>query len=459
MTPPSLGSRRPEARRRLATIGAAVLALAALVAFQLVRQQGARSWDTLWAEDGRIYLRAADHLSSLHRTYSGYLQLVCRLVAVGANFFPLRQASRYFAVASALVTALCAVFVYVVSDGLVRSKVLRSVLALSLVALPVLLGENLANAANLPWALLLAGFWAVLAVPRSTTRTWLAAGTGMLAALSSVLALLYLPLVALLAWKRRDRRSRTVLACFALGAAIQGVFVVTASDPSPREATNLADLLPIYSERVLGSALLGERDLGRTWNDIGYGVGIVAAVVVAVAIGVLVTHTRGAHRCLGAITVGYSVVLYLVPVAIRGTVHLELEAGAYGPTSTRFSAISILLLLSGFAIFLDGARLSATGRKVAVSIFVAQFVIVAVVGFRGTNGRSGGPAWPAAVAAAEVTCRGRPTPDRVQIPITPPGWSVELSCSRVTSSVTAFRSTVPRLRHGRSPHRASADPR
>ena len=52
---------------------------------QLVRQRGAPSWDTIWAEDGTLYTaqaRGKSIVGAFTTEYRSYLQVLCRLVAL-----------------------------------------------------------------------------------------------------------------------------------------------------------------------------------------------------------------------------------------------------------------------------------------------------------------------------------------------------------------------------------------
>jgi hypothetical protein len=409
----------------------ALVAVLALAAVQTIRQQGVHSWNSVWAEDGTVFFQGTRSLGSLFHTYSGYLELVPRLLGWGANLVPLDQVSRYIAAVAAIVTALCGLAVYGLSGALVRSQWLRVLLGVSVGLLPAALYENLNSITNVIWPLLFACFWALLVVPTSRRRAIAAAVVCVLAALSSVLALLYLPVTARLAWKRRDVDSRIVLGSFVAASVVQGLFVVTASDSSPKSTTHAGDLLPIYSVRVLGSGALGEDWLERAWRHLGYGVGALAAVVVVLAVTVLLVRTGGTRRCLGALAIAQSVVMFVVPVALRGSDGFDLLPHHFVPTGARFATLSLWLLISGIAILLTGARLPAAVRTACIALLVVQFAVVAVHDLQGTNSRSGGPAWSDAVAAARAACRGRAPGAPVALGISPPGWQVHLTCDRV----------------------------
>jgi hypothetical protein len=408
----------------------AVAAVLTLVTLQAFRQRGVHSWNTIWAEDGAIFYQGTRSLGSLFHTYSGYFELLPRLLGWIVNRFPLDQVSRAITGTAALATALCGLAVYTFSGSLVRSQWLRVVLGVSVAVLPAALYENLNSITNVIWPLLFANFWALLAAPTNRRRAVLGATVCVLSALSSVLALLYLPATGLLAWKRRDRESRIVFAAFLVAAVVQGLFVLTASDQSPKGTTHAADLLPIYSVRVLGSGFLGEDWLGHAWNRLGYGVGVIAAGAAVIGVGLLLWRTSGTRRCLGALAIGQSLFTYAIAIALRGSDGFKLIPENFVPTGARFATLALWLLLSGVAILLTGAELPRIVRQVGVILFVAWFAVLAVHDFRGVNSRSDGPSWAAGAAAAQAACRGAPPGKVVEVPISPPGWSIRLSCSR-----------------------------
>ena len=138
-------------------------AVIAMVGAQLVRQPGARSWNTVWAEDGTVYASEAyahPALSTLLRGYAGYTQFVPRVIALGVRPLPVAWMAPYFAVITAVVIALLALFVYRSTDGWVQSSWLRASLMFMTALAPVIYFEVNANIANLGWPLLFASFWA-----------------------------------------------------------------------------------------------------------------------------------------------------------------------------------------------------------------------------------------------------------------------------------------------------------
>ena len=94
------------------------LLVSAAVVVPLLRQTGARSWQTIWAEDGFEYFQQAHQhggFAVLFRGYGGYLQLPPRLLAAGSTYIPIRDLSIYLALSGAMVGALLGWFLYCMS--------------------------------------------------------------------------------------------------------------------------------------------------------------------------------------------------------------------------------------------------------------------------------------------------------------------------------------------------------
>ncbi len=407
-------------------VGAVVL----LTVLQLLRQAGVPSWQTVWAEDGPVFLQGAPHLGSLFTSYAGYEQLAPRLIALGSEAVPATQLARYLSVSAALITALLSVSVYRLAATLVPSRVLRGVLVLGVAFVPAAITENLASAVNVNWPFVFVCYWAILFRPSTKRDVALAGSIAFLAATSNVLTALYLPLALLLAWKRTDAKSRTVLAIFGVGLAIQGLVALLSSDPSPEVVSHATQLPQLFSVRVLGSVLVGDKWIRSLWLDLGDVVAWVAAAIFIALIAFLVSRTVGSRRCLGLITIGYSILLFCYPVDARGTSPLRLSARAFSFAGGRFATLSILLLLSGLFVLVSGAAIGAATRKVAIAVIAVQFAVVGVVGFRTVNSRSTGPRWLAALAGARLACQ-KPGTEVAPVAISPPGIYVNLPCSRI----------------------------
>src|SRR6266487_251372 len=115
----------PRPRRVPRSLSVFLQAAAVLVAVVVMLVRVAArfpTWDGIYAEDLRVFLvQALQHPWHLLVPDWGYIELVPRLIAQVASFLPLRDAATVFAVAGALVTAGCALFIFRFSAGHVRS--------------------------------------------------------------------------------------------------------------------------------------------------------------------------------------------------------------------------------------------------------------------------------------------------------------------------------------------------
>ena len=160
--------------RRAFSVFLQAVAVCAGVVVLLSRVAGVPAWDCIYAEDYGVFLvQAFRHPWHLLVPYSGYLQLVPRLIGQFASLLPLTAAAAVFAVTGALIAMGCALFTYHASAGFIRSRALRAVLGAALVLLPIAPLELVGNGVNTPWYIMVALFWAVLWRPR--TRAGMAA--------------------------------------------------------------------------------------------------------------------------------------------------------------------------------------------------------------------------------------------------------------------------------------------
>ncbi|HVN50602.1 MAG TPA: hypothetical protein VMT43_04170, partial [Acidimicrobiales bacterium] len=167
------------------------------VVLPLFRQTGLHSWQTVFAEDGRIYTQQAlrhGALASLLHGYAGYLQLPPRLSALAIPFLPLRDVAAYAAVTGTLVAALAAAFVYRESRSWIRWWPLRLAIASLVVLMPALGAENTANMTNVIWVVAATTPWALMSREEGAWDTLARAVAAFLAATSTALSVLFVPL-------------------------------------------------------------------------------------------------------------------------------------------------------------------------------------------------------------------------------------------------------------------------
>jgi hypothetical protein len=402
----------------------------------LVRQAGAPALDTMWAEDGDVFLSAAlrrGAFAPLFSPYAGYLNAVPRLAAGFVSVFPLDRAAMLFAAGSAAIVGCLSLYVYRASHGLLTSRWARAFLAGMVVVLPALAWESMNNATNLQWSFIMPCFVALSVVPVTRAQTVAAAVVVLLAAITAPTTLLLAPLAAVRLARRTSRQASIVAGTFLAGAVAQVWMVVVAGRNPFGPASDGLDLPVLYGYRVAGSLLAGEWILPSAWRGpgpaFGYSTLVAAAGLVALAIA-----RRPDRRSMIGLAAGSSVALFCFPVLVRGTSLLIPVDERLDPSIGSKWVIGPILLLA-LALFMGfeprgrgAGRWPRSSAIVAVALALA-IGVAAVIGFRVENGRSRGPGWSAEVAAAVARCRGGAS--KVSIPIAPPGWEVEAPCGRL----------------------------
>lgn len=406
------------ARVTARTVGASLAAVVAGAAVVLGRQQGPGATETVWAEDGSVFLAQARHLGvggSLFEPFAGYLHLVPRLAAAAVSALPLRAADTGFAVIAAGAAAACAVFVFRASSAHVRSLWGRAACAAPLIVSPLAGTEILANVANLHWYLLYAAFWAVVWKPPSRWEAAVSASVVAAAVLSDPFALVLAPLVALRVVAAGRRRPDPVVVAFAASAVVQvGVVVGATGQRQLGEEAEVA-LLPFrYAVDVFGRGLAGDRFVGESGLS-ARGVAVAAVVVAGVAV-VAWARRRvvGERAALLAALGGVSVAYFVAPVALSGI------------SAPRYAFAPALLATAAVVVVLDGAALDRT-TAAALAVVAACWV----VGLPSHNDRDEGPAWDEALAASAAACAPG---ERVDVPVLPRGMSAALPCDDVVEA-------------------------
>src|ERR1700729_624413 len=111
--PESPESAPPVPVRRLLSAVLHLVAIALGAVLLLERIPGIPSWDTIYNEDYWQFLRQAlQQPWHVFIPYGGYYQLLPRVIAQFAQYLPLAQASRLFAVCGALIASGCGLFIF-----------------------------------------------------------------------------------------------------------------------------------------------------------------------------------------------------------------------------------------------------------------------------------------------------------------------------------------------------------
>ena len=429
-TPPGLNAR-------------AIMVYPALVALatgvQLLRMWDSRPLDSVWAEDGGVWLSDAlnrGFFDAFTTPYNGYLQGLSRLVAEPVSWLSVDSYAPAMAIVGALIVSGCALFVWRASTAHIRNPYLRAALAAMVVLLPVGGAESLANVTNSIWPLLFACFVALLWRPRSVAAAVAAATLVLVVALTNIGVVFFLPLWLMRLSAARDRRDLVIVAAFAIGLAMQ--FGLSAGEIGLHEVrTSVAptcgafstdpcwdwELVPAYAQRIVGGAVAGQQINAELWKAIGppllvvLGLGLIALVVVALR--------ERRTRILVPLTIVISIAIFLVTGWQRwgaGGVFFYWPEGEF-TAGFHYLITPTLLLLFAIVLQLDTAigerpaSPSARVRREALAAAVIVFILAAaVVGFHvGDEEIRGSGSWSDAVARAQAVCNQPDSPPAAQI--------------------------------------------
>jgi hypothetical protein len=428
----------PEGTRRAGRGETAVLVIGILVlaiVLQLLRLGPGTALNSIWAEDGPIFLQGAmqhGFWTDLWTTYAGYLVFAPRLIGLAASLVPLRDAAAAIALLSTLVVAVSGLVVWVASAAHIRSPWLRGTLVAVTILAPTAGLESVATGSYVLWFMLVPAFWLLLWRPRGTAGAALGGLFLLFTGLSTLAVWFYAPLAALRAISIRDRRDGILVGGWAAGAVAQVVahFLQSSEQVTP-SWTNV--IWKAYLQRVLDGAALGERAGGQAWEVLGWA--LLAALVVLAAVGLwLGVRDAGAgRRWLVAIAVPTSIAMFVVSAYQRAVGALMAwPAGVHFGAAGRYTIVPALLLVGAALVLVEGLarKRPSLGRPLSWVAVAGLLLGVAIsLDVRDTAAR-GTPSWRESLDTAAADCRGGRFAE-VEVPVSPPSFKLTIPCSEV----------------------------
>lgn len=435
-------------------VGLAIAALGFGTILSVVRTTGPGALDTTLMEDASVFLSDALHkglIEAVTTSYAGFFHLVPRLLAQVAALFPPDWAATVLAVEAAGVTSLLSLMVYVASGGILQNPLQRLLVSAPMVVLPLAQSEMLNSIAMLRWHFIYATFWAVLWVPQTRWGRIIGPSVVILAALSDAVVWIFLPLVVLRGWLRRDRSAVVMAAALLFGTLMVATVVVTGvTTRGVQPRLDPVWAVVSYVLRPVPQVLVGAR-----WVTEGPGhslsglLPVAAGWLIVAAVGTLaLRRVTRPQWLLAGVAVIFSVVIYVFCVMTVG-----FAGPRYGaPTAMLVMTATVALLtprsdrLPGRHHWLANSRplLPITGLAVLVAV-------VCMVNLRVDGDRTGGPRWSDGLRTARTACHigGQqvppPTvpPDQPHPSIPPPGaitasipvsptrlaWAAHLPCA------------------------------
>ncbi len=436
----SLFKSAPESRSRLSRAEVAALAggfLLLATVLQLLRIGPGIAVNSLWAEDGPIYLQGAmQHgpWTDLWTTYAGYLVFVPRLIGLFATLFPLRDAAAAIAISSAAVAALSGLVVWVASAAHISNPWLRGTLVTLAVLAPTAALESVGTGAYVPWFMLLAVFWLLIWRPRSTSGAALGGGFILITSLSTPGMWFFAPLAALRGIAIRDRRDGILFGSWALGSVIQVPAFILQNEKQVSPLWS-HDILTAYLQRVLDGAALGERAGGHAWELLGWPLLIALLALAAAFLYLGLPRADAGARWLVAIAVPTSILMFVVSAYQRAVgPAMAWPEGAHFGAAGRYTIVPTLLLVSAALVLVEALarRSPALGRRL-IALSVAVLIMGAAISFDVRDSAARGtPSWSNSLNAASRECRaGLLDGASVSVRISPPPFALSVPCGEL----------------------------
>jgi len=425
--------------RREGVRGRLALAVVVLVAVPVTAWRlPLATWDSIWAEDGHVFLQAALDEPFWHTVttpYAGYLHLAPRVVAELVSALPLAWAGYAFTVAAAVLVVWVATTVWVSAAGPMRSVWLRGALALAVVVVPAGGSEAAGNVANSHFFLMFGAFWALLGRPRSRAAELSGHVLVLVAALSDPVTVALLPVAVARLVLLPGRRERALSITFLVGTAVQLAAVAGARRTTGGSTPGPWDVVLGYDLRVVLPHLMSTAVTERVASRGAVAVGLVAtaALLLALVLGLALAR-RNRLAALAAATAS-GAFFVVASVFSLGAVYPPVGDGRYDLTlSARYTIVPGLLLVSAVVLLADGAasRVPPRTRPVLLALATTPVLLVAVLDHRQPDDRirQGPAAWSARVAELQHDCSQDPTTPARDVEVQPGGaWLVRLDCA------------------------------
>jgi len=415
----------------------AFVALAAI--FQLLRLGLSNALNSLWAEDGMIFLGRAivphDFFPLLAVTHGEYLVVLPRLIGEVGALAPLYHAPMAMNLLAVLFVALSGLAVWFASAGQIRSPYLRAVLVALMILCPVSTVEGVATPTNIAWYGAFAVFWLLLWRPATTWGASLGALLILVTGLSTPAPFFFFPIAFLRAIAIRNRRDALIVGAYALAAAIQS-HAFAHNNEQVGVPVWTRHIITAFLQRVVDSSVLGLKLGGETWAAWGWPF-LILIVIAVVACLTALLFRASSSRLFAAIAVGTSVTMFLVSAYNRAPVGdwMTWPTGGYNAIGGRYAIIPSLLLISAGLALLDSARPLWRGRPIAAIATAAVLLVSLVTSFDvrvDATGR-GGPLWDESLRTATAQCYSEGLAE-VAVPTAPEGWTVAIPCDRLVST-------------------------
>lgn len=441
---------------------AGTLFVAAGAAVSLARTSGPGALNTTWIEDAGNFLQdALNHsvLTTLTTQVNGYYEFVPRAVTAIAVAFPVGWAPGIMSAFAAVEYALFGLIAYIASGPHLRSPWLRLLIAAPACVVPLGYTQVNNDLATVQFIALYGLFWLLLWRPATRAGQVCAPLVMLSTTVTSILPILFAPLVAARLIADRSKTAIAVAVCWAGGLLVQWTVQWRGmSNRSNGLFTNPLWILGNYVTRTVPRALFGELALGGPGTNYAgspiplsipdmavhqalvWGACAIVVVVVVIALGRLTAPDWP----LAVTALVFSVGLFVGEIV--DNYQIVQPRYVIAPALLLYTAIVAMLRprgvtddasLAGEPDGVPSGDVPATAASrglrfvvawAPVTMFTLLLAVVVGFNFRVVNTRSESPPWTAVVAAARQTCMN---PGVAGYEYSHLWWHVQIPCSRV----------------------------
>jgi hypothetical protein len=455
-------------------------------AVSLARTSGPGALNTIWIEDANNFLQDALHqsvMTTLTTQMNGYYDVVPRALTAIAAPFPLTWVPGIMAAFAALQYAMFGLIVYIASGPHLHSRWLRLLVAAPTCVIPLAYTQVNNDLATVQFIALYGTFWLLLWRPATLGGRIVAPIVMLGVTLSSILPLLFAPLVAARLIADRSKQAIALAGCWAVGLAAQWSVQLRGMSNRQSAFTSPLWVLWNYVTRVVPRALLGEDALGGSGvTGRGYPAPLIipnmavhnalivgAWALLVVAIIIAIARLTAPHWPLAVTALLFSVLLFVGEIVDN----LAIAQPRYVIAPALLLYLAIVAMLRPRSVLAAAGvtagaqpagsppgtgqaddRIAQDGRSddddpvagiprkppirrravvawIPVTVFALLLAVVCGFNYRVVNNRSGSPPWTAVVAAASQQCQ---KPGVTEYRYTHVWWQLEIPCSRVRAS-------------------------
>ncbi len=387
--------------------------------------------DTVWAEDGELFLQEAlgeGSLSVIFTGYAGYQHLVPRLVTALVLLAPIDLYGLLVFVVCAIIVGLVAAAVFWLSRDLVPWMPARLALAGITILLPLAAQEVLGNMADLHSYGMWLAPWLALYRPRSWRGGVGWGVVALLVAMTEIQTILFLPLL-LLNWRREHRYAWPIAAGLIIGGLAQVITTITTPRPSTAQWLGVRSIVEGYLYNTV-APMANPDPYWLADVFVATGVLLPALVLVPFVVAGAVAFVGGTGRQrLLVVTLAFaSAAIYAGGAIADGSFtfaysQMDHSQGFLGIVNSRYGVASGMMLAAVVPVCAAVVHTRwphRAGRVISWALVVVLTAQFALASTQSESARTSGVTWSGGVAEWRTVCRTDPPADGIApIPIAP----------------------------------------